>query len=52
MLIVAVSHLSEDAVACDITTPVPKPSYLEVLALAFESRLELGVHPCTNCCTN
>ena len=50
--IAALSHLTEDTVTCDNTTPLPRLSSLGVLALLFESRLELSFHPCPTGCTS
>lgn len=50
--IAALSHLTEDAVTCESTTPLPRLSYLEVLALPFDSRLELSLHPRRTGCTS
>lgn len=50
--IAALSHHTEDAVTCDSTTPLPRLSYLGVLALPFESCLKLSFHPCPTGCTS
>lgn len=50
--IAALSRLTEDAVTCDGATPLPRLSYPGVLALPFESHLELGFCPCPAGCTS